>query len=166
MISPYETIPALVDPDGPDGGSITVCEWGAIAIYLAEKTDRLLPSRGAARYSTLEWLAFQIASVAPTINQADHFVNAEHEHRYAEERFCGEAARTYHTLDARLASVDFLAGDYSVADIGTFPWVRDPDLVDLELSTYPNVGRWIERLESRAAVREALRVALPGAVEG
>src|SRR5690606_33321602 len=97
--------------------------------------------------------------------QADHFVNAEQEHRYAEERFGGEAARIYHALDVRLSSVDFLAGDLSVADIGTFPWVRDPDRVDLELATYPNVARWIERLESRAAVRAVLTAPLAGADE-
>lgn len=165
LVSPLETVPALVDPDGPEG-SLTVCEWGAIAIYLAEKTGRLLPAEGAARYATLEWLSYQTTTVAPMMAQAAYFVNAEHAQGDAEERFAAEATRIYRALDARLGAAHFLAGDYSVADVGAFPWVRDPELVELDLATYPNVARWIERVESRAAVRRAVSRLKPAGDEG
>lgn len=164
VISPNETVPALVDPDGPEG-PLTVCGWGAIAIYLAEKAGRLLPPEGAARYAALEWLSFQVGTVGPTMTQAAYFVNAEHPQGSAEERFSRDAQRVYRALDARLGLVHFLAGDYSVADVGTFPCVRDPELVDLDLATYPNVARWIERVESRVAVREALAAMRPAPAE-
>ena len=157
MLSPTEKVPALVDP-AATGGQLTLFEPTAILLYLAEKTGQLLPTRGNERYLALEWLMVQASEVTPVLCQADHFVNAEHEHGYAEDRFVGEAQRLHRLVDERLSAAHYLAGDYSIADVAMFPWLRDPSAIDLDLSAYPNVARWLERVESRDAVRRALAV--------
>ena len=126
-ISPNNKIPAIVDTDGPGGSSISVFESGAILIYLAEKTGKLLPTSGPARYPVLEWVMFQMGGIGPMLGQAHHFRHyAPEPIPYAIDRYTNEANRLYGVLDRRLRDREWLAGDYSIADIATMPWLRYP----------------------------------------
>src|SRR5713101_4966587 len=123
-LNPNNKIPAILDPDGPGGKPLPLFESGAILIYLAEKTGKLLPKDPAARYTVLEWLMFQMGGVGPMFGQVHHFLRAAPEPvPYAIERYGKETRRLYGVLDAHLGKSDYLAGDYSIADIATFPWV-------------------------------------------
>jgi GSH-dependent disulfide-bond oxidoreductase len=159
-ISPNNRMPAIVDTDGPDGKPISVFESGAILIYLAEKTGKLLPSSGRARYSVLEWLMFQKAGVGPMFGQAGHFRNAAPEKiPYAIERYTKETHRLSDVMNKRLGEVAFLGGDYSIADIATYPWVvavlrQEPK----ELEARPNLKRWIDTIGERSAVKKGMAV--------
>jgi GST-like protein len=160
-INPNNKIPAIVDAEGPGGRPLTVWESGAILIYLAEKTgSALLPSSGAARYATLQWLMFQMAGVGPMFGQAGHFVlYAKEPVPYAIERYTSEAKRLLGVMDRALASGGYLAGpDYSIADIATYPWtqsaVRIPTIGDL--AAWPHVVRWRAALAARPAVQRGL----------
>ena len=123
-ISPNNKIPAIVDSDGPDGEPISLFESGAILLYLADKTGQLIPSDERGRWRVMEWLMFQMGGVGPMFGQANHFRRfAKVEVPYAIERYTAEAHRLYGVMDRRLAERDFLAGDYSIADIACFGWV-------------------------------------------
>jgi len=123
-ISPNNRMPAIVDTDGPGGKPFSLFESGAILLYLAEKTGKLMPSETRARYRVIEWLMFQMANVGPMLGQAGHFRNAAPEKiPYAIERYTNESRRLFNVLDRRLAEVPFVAGDYSIADIATYPWI-------------------------------------------
>lgn len=129
-INPNGKVPAIVDPDGPDGKPIAIFESGAILLYLAEKTGKLLPTDSVRRYEALQWLMFQMGGFGPMLGQAHHFrVYAPEQIDYAVERYTREASRLYKVLDRRLAEVAFLAGEYSIADIATFTWAhrQQPD---------------------------------------
>ncbi len=158
-ISPNNKIPALVDPNGPDGKPITLFESGAILIYLAEKTGRFLGNNASERLSILQWLMFQMGGVGPMLGQAHHFrVYAPTPVEYAIERYTNEAKRLYQVMDKQLAGNRFLAGvNYSIADIATFPWVRSWPRQGVELDHYPNVQRWFKEIEQRPAVIKALK---------
>ena len=124
-ISPNNKIPAIVDDDGPDAEPIAVFESGAILLYLAEKTGRFLPSSARARMEVIQWLMFQMGGVGPMLGQAHHFRRyAPEQIAYAVDRYTNEAARLYRVIDRRLADHEYLAGEYSIADIATFPWIR------------------------------------------
>lgn len=160
-INPNNKIPAIVDPQGPDGKPITVWESGAILIYLAEKTgSALLPARGAARYATLQWLMFQMAGVGPMFGQAGHFtIYAKEKIQYGIDRYSNEARRLLGVMDRQLARNSWLAGsDYSIADIATFPWtqsaLRIPTLGSFD--EWPAVARWRESMLARPAVQRGL----------
>jgi GST-like protein len=159
-ISPNNRIPAIVDRDGPGGKPLPLFESGAILIYLAEKTGKLLAPKGAARYSAIQWLMFQMGGVGPMLGQAHHFrVYAPEKIPYAIERYTNEAKRLYAVLDGRLGEAEYLAGtDYGIADIATFPWLRSWERQGVVLSDYPNVQRWFGAIEKRPAVERALRV--------
>jgi GST-like protein len=159
-ISPNNRIPAIVDRDGPGGKPLPLFESGAILIYLAEKTGKLLAPKGAARYSAIQWLMFQMGGVGPMLGQAHHFrVYAPEKIPYAIERYTNEAKRLYAVLDGRLGEAEYLAGtDYGIADIATFPWLRSWERQGVVLSDYPNVQRWFGAIETRPAVERALRV--------
>src|SRR5271167_2100968 len=122
-ISPNNKIPAIVDPDGPDGRPISLFESGAILLYLAGKTGRFLPESTSARYEALQWLMFQMGGVGPMLGQAHHFRHyAKERHLYSIDRYTQESARLYKVINRRLETMAFLAGDdYSIADIATFP---------------------------------------------
>jgi GST-like protein len=123
-ISPNNRMPAIVDSDGPGGKPFSLFESGAILLYLAEKTGKLMPSETRARYRVVEWLMFQMANVGPMLGQAGHFRNAAPEKiPYAIERYTNESRRLFNVLDKRLAEASYVAGDYSIADIATYPWV-------------------------------------------
>jgi GSH-dependent disulfide-bond oxidoreductase len=124
-ISPNNKMPAIVDSDGPGGKPISIFESGTILIYLAEKTGRLMPTDARGRYKVLEWLMFQMASVGPMLGQVHHFRRyAPEQIQYAIDRYTNEAKRIYGVIDKRVGDVLYLAGEYSIADIATYPWLR------------------------------------------
>lgn len=156
-INPNGKVPAIVDPDGPDGKPIAIFESGAILLYLAEKTGKLLPTDSVRRYEALQWLMFQMGGFGPMLGQAHHFrVYAPEQIDYAVERYTREATRLYKVLDRRLAEVAFLAGEYSIADIATFTWVRTRKMHGQDLQDYPAVRDWYNRIKVRSSVSEAL----------
>ncbi len=158
-ISPNNKIPAIVDREGPSGRPLSVFESGAILIYLAEKTGRLLPKDAEGRVSALEWLMVQMASVGPMLGQVHHFRSyAPEKIPYAIERYTNEAQRIYGVLDRRLGQAEYLAGEYSIADIATYPWLRAPDKQGVEIGQYPNVARWRDAIAARPAVVRGLAV--------
>lgn len=160
-ISPNNKIPAIVDRDSHD---LAVFESGAILIYLAEKMGKLLPNRGNERIKAIEWLMFQMASVGPMFGQLGHFRNAAPEPvPYAITRYEKEALRLLGVMDGQLAKTPYLAGDYSIADIATYPWVAGATTPYLGLSfdEFPHVQRWVEELRARPAVQVGMDVLRP-----
>jgi GST-like protein len=160
-ITPNHRIPAIVDPEGPDGRRFTLFESGAILIYLAEKSrSALLPAEPAARYRCLQWLMFQMGGVGPMFGQYNHFANyAVEKLPYAIERYTSEVARLHRVLDKRLGESAYLAGpEYSIADIGTFPWIRNSDRRGIDLGIYPNIRRWHDAIAARPAVQRGVQV--------
>ena len=158
-ISPNNRIPAIVDPDGPDGAPISLFESGAILIYLADRTGQFLPAEPRARYETLQWLMFQMGNIGPMLGQAHHFRRyAPEQIEYAVNRYTNEATRLYRVVDKRLADRDYLAGDYSIADIATFPWLRSHESQGQDLADYPNLKRWFEAIAARPAVERGVEV--------
>lgn len=164
-ISPNNKMPAIVDPDGPDGEPISIFESGAIMIYLAEKTGKLMPADPRGRIRVLEWLMFQMGTVGPMLGQAHHFRNyAPEQIDYAVNRYTREASRIYQVIDTRLADNAYLAGDeYSIADIAVWPWLL-PHRQGQDLADLPNLKRWRDSVKNRPAVikgREVMKDTLP-----
>jgi GST-like protein len=158
-ISPNSKIPAIVDSDGPGGREIAMFESGAILIHLAEKTGRFLPRDPVPRLETLQWLMFQMGGIGPMFGQAHHFLRAAPEPvPYAIERYTKEAARLYGVLNARLKEREYLAGDYSIADIATYPWVARHEWHKVDLADHPNVARWYAAIGARPAVLRGMTV--------
>jgi GST-like protein len=159
-ISPNNRMPAIVDTDGPGGKPFSLFESGAILMYLAEKTGKLMPSEMRARYRVVEWLMFQMANVGPMLGQAGHFRNAAPEKiPYAIERYTNESRRLFNVLDKRLSEASFLAGEYSIADIATYPWtVAALKAQPEQLDTRPNLKRWIDAIAARPAVKKGMAV--------
>jgi GST-like protein len=154
-ISPNNKIPAIVDRDE----GVSLMESGAILIYLAEKTGQLLPSSGRRKYEVLEWLMVQMGGVGPMLGQTHHFVfYNEGKSPYAEERYLKETARIYGVLDKRLGDKEYLAGDYSIADIATWPWIARYPRQRMELRDYPNLLRWYKAIAKRPAVQRGYHV--------
>ncbi len=160
-INPNSKIPAIVDSEGPDGQPASMMESGAILIYLAEKKGKFLPASGRARYEVLQWLMFQMGGVGPMFGQVHHFLRAAKEPMpYSIERYTKETQRLYGVLDARLQAQPYLAGDYSIADIATYPWVARYDWHKTRLEDFPNVKRWFDVISQRPAVQKGM--AVPG----
>ncbi len=159
-ISPNNKVPAIVDREGPGGKPLALFESGAILIYLAEKTGKLLAPRGAQRYAAIQWLMFQMSGVGPMLGQAHHFrVYAPEVFPYAIDRYTNEAKRLYGVLDRRLGEAGYLAGaEYGIADIATFPWLRYWERQGVALADYPNVHRWLDVIAARPAVQRGLQV--------
>ena len=159
-ISPNNKIPAMVDPNGPDGAPISLFESGAILVYLAAKTGRFLPSGDRQKYEVLEWLMFQMGGVGPMLGQAHHFrLYAPEKIQYAIDRYSNEAKRLYGVINKQLASHAYLAGaEYSIADIATFPWLRSWQNQGVVLSDYPHLERWFHTIEERPAVQRGVKV--------
>lgn len=158
-ISPNNKIPALVDPDGPDGRPISFFESGAILVYLAGKTGRFLPGDDRGKFVALQWLMFQMGSVGPMLGQAHHFRRyAPQQIEYAIDRYTHEARRLYGVMDRRLKDARFFAGTYSIADMAIFPWTRSHEGQGVDLAAYPNVKRWFEEISARPAVQRGLKV--------
>ncbi|GAC1407435.1 MAG: glutathione S-transferase N-terminal domain-containing protein [Burkholderiaceae bacterium] len=159
-ISPNNKIPAIVDSDGPDGAPISLFESGAILIYLASKSGQFIGTTDRERFTTLQWLMFQMGSVGPMLGQAHHFrIYAPEKIEYAVNRYTNEASRLYGVIDKRLSQSAYLAGDeYTIADIATFPWIRSWKNQGLELSNFPQVERWFNVIAARPAVKRGVEV--------
>ena len=158
-ISPNNKIPAIVDSDGPDGKPLSMFESGAILIYLAGKTGKLLPAGVRGRYVALQWLMFQMGSIGPMLGQAHHFrIYAPEKIDYAIQRYTNEAKRLYGVMDRRLGEAKYFAGEYSIADIAIFPWTRSHANQGVDLADYPNFNRWYETVEARPAVQRGVQV--------
>ena len=159
-ISPNNKIPAIVDPDGPDGRPISLFETGAILIYLAEKTGKLLPDDPRQKYEVHQWLMWQMGGFGPMLGQAHHFLRfAKEDVPYAKDRYRNEARRLYGVLDKRLGESAYLgSGGYSIADIATYPWAMRHEWQEIDLADFPNVRRWAEDLGARPAVAKGMAV--------
>ena len=159
VINPNSKIPAIVDTEGPDGWPITLSESGAILLYLASKTGLFLPSVDRGKYEAMQWLMFQMSGVGPMFGQTHHFLRfAPEQIPYAIKRYTTETARLYSVMDKRLSEADYLAGEYSIADIATFPWVSRHEWQKIDLVDYPNVQRWHEAIADRPAVKRGMAV--------
>ncbi len=166
-LNPYQKIPAIIDPNGPDGSPLALFESGAILLYLAEKTGQLLPRAPARRYETLQWLMFQMAGIGPMFGQVGFFhkfAGKDFEDKRPRERYVAESRKLLAVLDGRLAGRAWLMGDeYTIADIATFPWVRNligyygaGDLV--AFAEFKEVNRVLEAFIARPAVGRGLRI--------
>ena len=153
-ISPNNRIPAIVDNDN----GMSLFESGAILIYLADKTGKLMPKDGEKRYRVMEWLMWQMGGIGPMLGQVHHFVKYNQgKAPYAEERFSKEAQRLYGVLERRLQGRDFVVDDYSIADIAIWPWISRFEWQQVDLNTFPNVKRWYTTIASRPAVRKGYK---------
>jgi GSH-dependent disulfide-bond oxidoreductase len=159
-ISPNNKIPAIVDSDGPDGKPISMFESGAILLYLAAKTGKFLPADVRGRYTTLEWLMFQMASVGPMFGQAHHFrMYAPEPLEYAVNRYTNEAKRIYGVIDRRLSEHKYLAGAmYTIADIAVWPWTRSAANQGVDAAEFPHFKRWFDAIAARPAVMRGVEV--------
>jgi GST-like protein len=161
-ISPNGKIPAIVDPDGPDGKPVSVFESGAILIYLGEKTGRFWPRNLAARIPVLEWLMFQQGGFGPIPGQVHHFVtvDSEADRRYALERFSKETRRLYGVMDRRLTGREFFADEPSIADFAILGWAWRHPRHKVDLADFPHVRRWYQTMMSRPGVQRGFAVPL------
>jgi GST-like protein len=166
-LNPYGKIPAILDPNGPDGKPLALFESGAILIYLAEKTRRLLPQSQAARYETIQWLMFQVGGIGPMFGQVgffNKFAGKDFEDKRPRDRYVAEAKRLLGVLNQRLTRQSWIMGDeYSIADIATFPWIRNligfygaGELVGI--GDYPQVTRVLEAFLARPAVARGITI--------
>ena len=159
-ISPNNKIPAIVDHDGPGGKPHSIFESGAILIYLAEKTGKLMPKDPVGRSVCLQWLMFQMGGLGPMCGQAHHFRRfAPEQIPYAIKRYTDEAARLYGVMDKQLGETKFLAGDdYSIADIASYPWIARHEWQGQDLATFPNLKRWYDAITARPATERGFKV--------
>jgi GST-like protein len=158
-LNPNSKIPAIVDYDGPNGKALKLFESGAILIYLAGKCGRYLPAGTRGKYKALQWLMFQMGGVGPMFGQTHHFLRAAKEPvPYAIERYSKETRRLYSVLNRRLAHRAFLAEEYSIADIATFPWVARHEWHKVDLAEFPHVKRWFDTIAARPAVARGMAV--------
>ncbi|MBT8552888.1 glutathione S-transferase family protein [Polynucleobacter paneuropaeus] len=159
-ISPNNKIPAIVDPNGPDGKPISIFESGAILLYLAAKTGKFLPKSTRAKYDVLQWLMFQMGGLGPMLGQNHHFrTYAPEKIEYAINRYTNEAKRLYGVLDRQLSKRPFIAGkEYSIADIAIFPWTRNWKNQGIEIDEFPHFKKWFEKISARPAVRRGVEV--------
>ena len=158
-IAPNNRIPAIVDRDN----GMSLFESGAILMYLAEKTGKLCPAEGEARWRVVEWLMWQMGGAGPMLGQVHHFVKYNKgKSEYAEERYSKEGRRLYGVLDKRLGETEYMAGDdYSIADISTWPWISRYEWQENDLNDYPNVLRWYKAIAARPAVQKGYHVPNP-----
>ncbi|WP_428484064.1 glutathione S-transferase family protein [Rhodopila sp.] len=159
-VNPNAKVPVIVDPDGPGGKPYTVFESGAILLYLAEKTGKLLPTDMAAKYDAIQWLMTQMSTVGPMAGQYVHFLRfAPAGQDYSKSRYTTQVHRVCTVIEQRLGSVAYLGGaDYGIADIATYPWLRMiPTLLGPTAATqFPHVMRWVKTIDERPAVKQAL----------
>jgi len=161
-ISPNNRMPAIVDHEGLDGEEISVFESGAILLYLGEKTGQFLPTRASDRIKVLEWLFWQVGGLGPMAGQVSHFVNYAPnfpgDHSYSENRYKNEYDRLLGVMNNVLTEREYLAGDYSIADMASFPWVTAYKRYEVDLNKFEQVRRWFDTLKNRAAVRKGMDV--------
>ena len=159
-ISPNNKIPAMVDPNGPDGKPISLFESGAILLYLAGKTGKFLPKSARDKYEALQWLMFQMGGVGPMLGQNHHFrIYAPEKIEYAINRYTNETKRLYGVMNKRLESSRFLAGkQYSIADMAVFPWLRNWQNQGIDWANYPHLKAWFDGIAERPAVQRGVQV--------
>ncbi|MFO1361178.1 MAG: glutathione S-transferase N-terminal domain-containing protein [Burkholderiales bacterium] len=159
-LSPNNKIPAIVDQDGPGGKPLAMFESGAILFYLASRTGRFLPEDIRLRWSVMQWVMFQMGHIGPMLGQAHHFLSYAPERiEYAMNRYRNEANRLYGVLDKRLAASPYVAcGEYTIADMAIWPWLRSHERQGVRMDDYPHVQRWFGELDARPAVQRALQV--------
>ncbi|WP_018687387.1 glutathione binding-like protein [Ahrensia kielensis] len=160
-IAPNNRMPAIVDPNGPDGAPISIFESGAILQYLGRKTGKLYPADERSRVAVEEWLMWQMGGLGPMAGQAHHFrIYAPEKIEYAVDRYTNECNRLYGVMDRRLADNEWLAGaDYSIADIACIGWISRHERQGQDLNTFPNLKRWYEALMDRPAVKRGMSIA-------
>lgn len=160
-ISPNNKIPAIVDQDGPRGEPISVFESGAILQYLARKSAQFYPKDEVERIEVEQWLMWQMAGFGPMLGQNHHFSRFAPERIvYATERYINETKRLYRVLDTQLTNRDYVAGDYSIADMAILPWILRHEWQQVDLADYPHVLAYMQRLTARPAVQRALAIQL------
>ena len=159
-ISPNNKIPAIVDSEGPDGKPMSLFESGAILLYLAGKTGKLLPASTRGKYDVLQWLMFQMGHVGPMLGQAHHFrIYAPEKLPYAVDRYTNEAKRLYGVMDRRLAKRKYFAGpQYTIADISIFPWLRSWKNQGIDWNDFPHLKGWFDEIAKRPAVQRGVEV--------
>jgi GSH-dependent disulfide-bond oxidoreductase len=159
-ISPNNKIPAIVDPDGPDGRPISMFESGAILLYLASKTGKFLPQTISGKYEALQWLMFQVGHVGPMLGQAHHFrVYAPEKIAYAVDRYTNEARRLYAVMNGRLAQSRYFGGkDYGIADMAIYPWLRSWKNQGIDWNDFPHLKGWFDEIGKRPAVMRGVEV--------
>jgi len=157
-INPNNKIPSIIDPDGPGGKPFTLFESGAILMYLAEKSGKLWPADLRQRYTVIQWLMFQMGGVGPMFGQANYFYRLEEKIPFAIERFHKEALRLYGVLEKALGKNEFLSGEYSIADIATYPWVWRHEMHHVRLEDFPSVKRWYASISDRPAVKRGMEI--------
>jgi GSH-dependent disulfide-bond oxidoreductase len=159
-ISPNNKIPALTDPCGPDGKSISIFESGAILVYLAAKFGKFMPKSDRQKFVVLQWLMFQMGGVGPMLGQNHHFrLYAPEKLHYAIERYTNEARRIYGVIDRQLTQQRFIAGSqYTIADMAIFPWLRNWQNQGVVLDDYPHLKAWFETMAARPAVQRGVKV--------
>jgi GST-like protein len=158
-LNPNNKIPVIVDPHGPNGKGITLFESGAILIYLADKTGKLLPSSGVERHETLQWLMFQMGGIGPMFGQTHHYRRYAPQETYGLKRYTDETHRLYKVLDGRLGKAEYVAGsEYSIADIAIYPWIARFGLHQIEWDDIKNVKRWYDSIGSRPAVQRGMEI--------
>lgn len=157
-INPLQKIPAIVDSDGPAGTPYTVIESGAILLYLAEKTGKFIPHDPVKRYDTVQWLMVQMANVGPMFGQLVHFSRyAPAGQDYGHSRYRTQVNKLFDLYDRRLAAQPYVAGnDYTIADMAPFPWLRNFEMLGIDIGKRPNLKAWIDRVSAREAVKRAL----------
>ncbi|HYC04124.1 MAG TPA: glutathione S-transferase N-terminal domain-containing protein [Azospirillaceae bacterium] len=160
-INPNNKIPAITDPDGPGGKPLTLFESGAILVYLAEKTGRFRPADPTDWYRHIQWLMWQMAGVGPMIGQYGHFtLHAKEGNPAAEQRYGEEMRRLARVADTRLGEAEYLAGEYGIADMATWPWIKMAGKLGLELDDHPNLKRWLDAVGERPAVRRGVALSV------
>ena len=159
-ISPNNKIPAIVDPEGPDGEPISLFESGAILLYLASKTGKLLPESTSGKFQMLQWLMFQVGHVGPMLGQTHHFrVYAPEKIPYAVDRYTNEARRLYAVMNGRLAQSRYFGGnEYTIADIAIYPWLRSWKNQGIDWNDYPHLKGWFDEIGARPAVQRGVAV--------
>jgi GST-like protein len=158
-INPNNRIPAIIDQEGPDGQPFKLFESGAILLYLSWKTGLFLPRKPSEQFEAIQWLMFQMGGVGPMFGQVHHFLRTAPEPvPYAIERYTRETRRLYKVLDGHLANRDYLAPEYSVADIATYPWVARYEWHKVDLNEFPAVKRWFDDVGARPAVQAGMKV--------
>jgi GSH-dependent disulfide-bond oxidoreductase len=157
-INPNNKIPSIIDPDGPGGKAFTLFESGAILMYLAEKSGKLWPADLRQRYTVIQWLMFQMGGVGPIFGQANYFYRLEEKVPFAIERFHKEALRLYGVLEKAVGERPYLAGEYSIADIATYPWVWRHEMHHVKLEEFPHVKRWYDAISDRPAVQRGMEI--------
>ncbi len=158
-ISPNNRIPAIIDCEGPGGKPYSLFESGAILMYISEKVGKLVPTEMHKRYEVIQWLMFQMGGVGPMFGQAHHFIHSAPEKvPYGIDRYSKETRRLYAVMNKRLEGNEYLAGEYSIADIATYPWVARYVRHQVKLEEFPNVKRWFDTISARPAVQRGMAV--------